>query len=99
MRFNTVDEINIFNVEITNVCIANKFVFLMGDFNARSRNKADLVDADECLTHYFCFDDSMNGSLNISSKIEKTNLSKYRISQDKIINNEGNMLLDMCRSK
>ena len=41
----------------------------------------------------------MDGSLNISSKLEKTNLSKYRVSQDKIINNEGNMLLDMCKSK
>ena len=80
------------------MCIANKFVFLMGDFNARTCNKADFVDADEFLTHYFSFDNSMDGSLNISSKIEKTNLSKYRVSQDKIINNEGNMLLDMCKS-
>ena len=40
----------------------------------------------------------MDGSLNISSKLEKTNLSKHRLSQDKIINNEGNMLLDMCKS-
>ena len=40
----------------------------------------------------------MDGSLNISSKLEKTNLSKQSVSQDKIINNEGNMLLDMCKS-
>ena len=40
----------------------------------------------------------MDDSLNISSKIEKTNLSKYRVSQDKIINNEGNVLLDMSKS-
>ena len=80
------------------MCIANKFVFLMGDFNARSCNKADFMDADEFLMHYFSFDDSRDGSLNIPSKIEKTNVSKYRVSQDKIINNEGNMLLDMCKS-
>ena len=70
----------------------------MGDLNARTCNKADFVDADEFLTHYFSFDDSMGDSLNISSKTEKTNLSKYRVSQDKITNNEGNMLLDMCNS-
>ena len=56
------------------------------------------MDADEFLTHYFSFDDSMVDSLNISSEVEKTNLSKYRVSQDKIINNEDSMLLDMCKS-
>ena len=88
--FNTkLDGINIFNIEITYVCIANKFVFLMGDFNTRTCSKADFVVADEFLTHYFSFDDSLDGSLNISSKIEKKKkISKYRVSQDKIINND-----------
>ena len=97
-RFNTIDETNIFNVEVANMCINNKFVFLMGDFNARVCNKDDFVDADDFLTHHLSLDDTMDGSLNISSKLEKTNLSKHRVSQDKIINNEGNMLLDMCKS-
>ena len=35
-RFNTIDETNIFNVEVANMCIDNEFVFLMGDFNART---------------------------------------------------------------
>ena len=35
----------------------------------------------------------MDGSLNIATKIEKTN-----VSQDKLINNEGNILLDMYKS-
>ena len=61
------------------MCIANKLVFLVGDFNARTCNKVDFVDADEVLPHYFSFDDSMDSSLNISSKTEKTNLSKYRV--------------------
>ena len=72
------DEINIFNVEITYVRIANKFVILMGDFNTRACSKADFVDADEFLTHYFSFDDSMDGSLNISSKIEKKKKKKKK---------------------
>ena len=45
-RFNAVDETNIFNVEVTNMCIANKLVFMIGDFNARTCNKADFVDAE-----------------------------------------------------
>ena len=43
--FNIIVETNIFNVEVTNTCIANKFVFLMGDFNARTCNNG-YVDAD-----------------------------------------------------
>ena len=66
----------------------------MGDFNARTCNKGDFIDADYFLTYHL----SLDGSLNISSKLEKTNLSNHRVSQDKIINNEGNMLLDMCKS-
>ena len=90
---------NIFKVEVANMCIDSKFVFLMGDSNARVCNKDDFVDADDFLTHHLSLDDTMDGSLNISSKLERTNLSKHRVSQDKIINNEGNMLLYMCKSK
>ena len=92
-RFNTIDKTNIFNVEVANICIANKFVFLNGDFNARTCHKDDFVDEDDFLTHHLSLDDTMDGSPNISSKLEKPNLSKHRVSQDKIINNEGNMLL------
>ena len=80
------------------MCIDNKFVFLMGDFNARVCNKDDFLDADDFLTHHLSLDDTMDGSLNISSNLEKTKLSKHRVSQDKIINNEGSMLLDVCKS-
>ena len=41
---------------------------------------------------------TMDGSLNTSSKIEKTDLSKNLASQDNIINNVGNVLLNMCKS-
>ena len=49
--------------------------------------------------HHLNLDDTMDGSLNISSKLEKINSSKHRVFQDKIINNVGNMLFDMCKSK
>ena len=68
----------------------------MGDFNARTRNKDDFVDADDFLMHHFSLDDTMDGSLNISSKIEKINLSMHCVSQ-KITNNERNMLLGICK--
>ncbi|MCG8113215.1 MAG: reverse transcriptase domain-containing protein [Candidatus Thiodiazotropha taylori] len=96
-RFNTADEINLLNVEITTMCVANKYVLLMGDFNARTCNKADFVDTDDFLLRHFNLDDNMDESFKISSKIENHNISKFRVSQDKVINNEGNMLLDTCK--
>ena len=60
-----------FNVEVTNMCIDNKYVFLMGDFNARTCYKGDFVGADDFLTHHLSLDDTMDGSLNISSKLDR----------------------------
>ena len=48
-RFNTADEMSLFEVEITNMAIAHKYVLLMGDFNARTHNKPDFIDADDFL--------------------------------------------------
>ena len=52
----------------------------MGDFNARTCNEDDFVDADDFLTHHLSLDHTMDGSLNISSKLKKTHLSKHRVS-------------------
>ena len=78
-------QIEQFNVEITNMCVSNKFVFLMGDFNVRIHNKQDFMDEDEFLCR----------QLIMIKNINQINLPKVRTSQDKIINNEGNMLLDI----
>ena len=43
-------------------------------------------------------DDTMDGNLNTSSKIEKTDLSKNLAPQDNIISNVDNVLLNMCNS-
>ena len=48
-RFYNPDEIEQFNVKITNMCDSNKCVLLMGDFNARTHNKQDYMDED----HFF----------------------------------------------
>lgn len=40
----------------------------------------------------------MINHFNVTSTFEQWNLSKYRASQDKTVNNEGNMLLDICKS-
>ena len=50
------------------------------------------------MTHHLSLDDNMEGSLNISSKLERQIIEAPFACQDRIINNEGNMLLDMCRN-
>ena len=52
-RFYTNDESARFEAEITSMCIEHKYVLLNGDFNARSKNCADYVDADDFLTQFF----------------------------------------------
>ena len=37
-RFNTPDELENFEIEITNMCVSQKYVILMGDFNSRTGN-------------------------------------------------------------
>ena len=64
-----------FNVNAANMCIENKFVFLMTDINAKTcSNDVFVINAT------FIIGDHMDGSLNISSK-----LSKHPVSQDKVI--------------
>ena len=58
-RFHTTDEISLFDVEITTMCINHKYVVLNGDFNARTFNKPDFIDADDYFSQIFNFDNSL----------------------------------------
>ena len=46
-RFCTEDELDMFEVEICNMCIQYKYVLLTGDFNARTWIKDDFTTADD----------------------------------------------------
>ena len=97
-RFYNPNEIEQFNVEVTNMCVSNKYVLLMGDFNARTQNKQDFLEEDEFFSQHFDFDDDLTDLFQNSSVLDKCNLPKIRTSQDKIVNNEGNMLIDICKT-
>ena len=97
-RFNTPDELENFEIEITNMCVSQKYVILMGDFNSRTGNKQDFLDADNFLADLFHFDDAMQQFFDISSILEQYKFSKNRKSKDSVVNNEGNRLLDICKS-
>ena len=70
----------------------------MGDFNSRSCNKPDFIDADEYFSDFFEFDENLINYFIASSSLDSIKFSKCRVSQDTVINNAGNLLLDMCKS-
>ena len=97
-RFNMQDEMDMFEVEISSMCISHKYVLLLGDFNARIQTKEDFLDVDDFFAEHFNFDESLRQFYNISSLLENFNITKFRTSKDKTVNNEGNILLETCKS-
>ena len=97
-RFNTQDELDLFEVEISNMSILHKYVLLIGDFNARIQTLDDFLDADDFLVRHFDFDASMQEFYNASSILPLVNMNRNRSSKDKTINNEGRLLLEVCKS-
>ena len=97
-RFCTEDELDMFEVEICNMCIQYKYVLLTGDFNARTWIKDDFTTADDFLADYFDFDDTIRNFFNASSVLLDNNMNLRRISHDTVCNNEGNALLEICKS-
>ena len=77
---------------ITRICLPN------GRFYSRSCNKPDFIDADEYFSDFFEFDENLTNYFNASSSLDSIKFSKCRVSQDAVINNAGNLLLDMCKT-
>ena len=66
--------------------------------NARTFNKPDFHEEDEFFNNHFNYDDNMTDFFNVSSLLNNCKLSEMRTSQDQTVNNEGNLLLDICKS-
>ena len=79
------------------MCVSNKYVLLMGDFNARTHSKQYYMDEDHFFCRQFDYDRDLIDHFQNSEILDQYNLPKVRTSQDKIINNEGNMLIDTCK--
>ena len=97
-RFRTNDELDQFELEITDMCITHKYVYLLGDFNARSGLNDDFLPADDEFARMFEYDDTMINHFNKSSCLPDFGLSIKRVNKDSLVNNDGNFLLDICKS-
>ena len=52
-RFRNADELEQFELEITNMCISHKYVYLIGAFNARTGSSQEYLCADDELARIF----------------------------------------------
>ena len=97
-RFNNPDELELFEIEITTMSVLHKYMFLLGDFNARSSSEPEFIDADDFLAEHFGYDDTLNQFYNMSSLLTQYGFEYNRSSKDTVLNNEGNFLIDICKS-
>ena len=97
-RFLTDDETQLFEVEITSMCVDYKTVYLVGDMNAHTGNKADFIEADQILAYYFDFDSKLLIYFNKSEMLDKYQMSQCRANQNSSFNSEGGKLIEICKS-
>lgn len=57
-----------------------------------------ILDQDNFMAKHFAFDDILQRFFNISCLLDRMEFDKLRCSRDQIVNYEGNMLLDICKS-
>ena len=79
------------------MCVLHKYTFLMGDLNARTQTKKDYIDPDEITEQQFEYDDWIDQFVDIQYLLNKNNLDQIRVSKDKSSNNEGNLLVEICK--
>ena len=74
----------------------SKYVFLLGDTNARTANAKDYNDP-VINTHVLGFDADTEGHMNDIMKVSSNGIPITRYSQDKVKNSHGNKLLELCK--
>jgi hypothetical protein len=97
-RFLNESEINSFENEIISRCSFKKYVFLVGDVNARVAELADYLPSDPFLNELFEIDESSISHLDSYVILEKLSINLDRKSKDKRCNSHGLMLIDLCRN-
>ena len=70
----------------------------MGDFNARTQTKKEYTDTDDFTEQQFGYDNVPDQFNNVQCLLSNYSLDHTRESKDKSSNNEGNLLLDICKS-
>ena len=97
-RFRNTGEFKKFEIEILDMSMSYKYVYLLGDFNARTGCKDDFVTADDYLVSHFEYDESLLNFYNRSTCLPEYDIVINRVNKDSVKNNDGNLLLDMGKT-
>ena len=95
-RFLNEDEYFCLETEITSMCSLSSYICLTGDMNARTSELCDFITADQTIVDFMNFDQETLSFFDKSEELDKININKYRVSQDSMVNSNGNKLIDIC---
>ncbi|MEW8546901.1 MAG: reverse transcriptase family protein, partial [Candidatus Thiodiazotropha sp.] len=77
-----------------------KYFYIMGDLNARTSNSTEYfeIEIDSISTEQYGIDDDVISYMNNVQELQNHKINLSRQSQDRIRNNYGNKLLQLCRN-
>jgi hypothetical protein len=87
-----------FENEISQKCSDNKYVFLSGDFNARTGTLKDFICSDPHLNDLFDIDNELQQQFDKYSILENLSIPLQRVSMDNKTNMHGFRLIDLCKN-
>ena len=98
--YSTIDSFNDLETELLSMRNSSKYVYLIGDFNARTGDKQDIFipNLNENEQELFGIDDEVAQYLNEAQALNAMNVPLVRNSMDKSKNNYGNALLELCKN-
>lgn len=97
-RFFNDEEITNLENEITSICSNHKYVFIAGDFNARTSHLNDFIHLDQFVSDMFEFDEDTVSFFDKTNMLEKLCIPLERVSKDVKTNNTGYWLIDICKN-
>lgn len=97
-RFFNDDELTNLENEITSMCSNHKYVFITGDFNARTSHLNDFTQLDQFVSDMFEFDEDTVNFFDKTNFLDRLSIPLQRASKDTKINNLGYWLIDICKN-
>ena len=93
------DMFNVIYDDITNIISKyNIPVCLIGDFNSRTGELDDYLFIESEIINFCNLNDIANDIFPLNFLYENPNISNKRCNEDKITNNNGEMLIEMCKA-
>ena len=93
------DMFNVIYDDITNIISKyNIPVCLIGDFNSRTGELDDYLFIESEIINFCNLNDIASDIFPLNFLYENPNISNKRCNEDKITNNNGEMLIEMCKA-